>query len=106
MLFRREYEKLKNAGSTLRCARIEWDSESFTILTRICLLQCCANDNLSLAEVLLSYNVDINCRDDNGSTPLHLACGFDHPELVQLLLVVSGKDFLLLQPFHDLELSH
>ena len=55
----------------------------------LCVLQCCANDNVALAEVVLSYAVAVNSQDDNGSTPLHFACGYDHPELVQLLLEVS-----------------
>lgn len=51
------------------------------------------NGNLDLAGALAQFaEVDVNTQDNNGRTPLHLACFHRHPEVVQFLLVVPGVD--------------
>ena len=50
--------------------------------------QCCAEDNLSVAEILISYGASVNVIDEDQWTPLHFACEFDNSEIVQLLLSV------------------
>ena len=59
------------------------------------LLQCCIEDNLSGAELLISYGASVNVQDEDDWTPLHFACEFDNAEIVQLLLSVSKKYFQL-----------
>ena len=57
-----------------------------------CLLiysQCCIDDNVSVAEMLLSHGASVNAVDDDLWTPLHYACELDNSEIVQLLLTVS-----------------
>ena len=47
-------------------------------------------DNLSVAEILISYGASVNATDEDQWTPLHFACEFENPEIVQLLLSVSS----------------
>ncbi|XP_071509587.1 unconventional myosin-XVI-like [Diadema antillarum] len=48
--------------------------------------QCCMDDNLSVAEILVQRGADTNRKDDDLWTPLHSACACDSTEIVQLLL--------------------
>ena len=58
----------------------------------VCTFQCCVEDNLSVAELLLSRRgVDINAQDDDLWTPLHYACDQDNADLVALLLTVCAS---------------
>ncbi|KAJ6076926.1 hypothetical protein N7499_008907 [Penicillium canescens] len=46
---------------------------------------------LELVCVLLEYNYDANHIDDNGNTPLHLACYNDNPSFVSALIPVTNQ---------------
>ncbi|XP_041482484.1 unconventional myosin-XVI-like isoform X4 [Lytechinus variegatus] len=48
--------------------------------------QCCMDDNLSVAEILVQKGADVNQKDEDQWTPLHSACACDSTEIVQLLL--------------------
>lgn len=54
--------------------------------------QCCTDDNLSVAEILINAGAEVNAQDDDMWTPLHYACELDRSDIVQLLLAVS-RDF-------------
>ena len=46
---------------------------------------------LELVRILLEYNYDANHIDDNGNTPLHLACYNDNPSFVSALIPVTNQ---------------
>ncbi|KAJ5320599.1 hypothetical protein N7508_000882 [Penicillium antarcticum] len=46
---------------------------------------------LELVRLLLEYNYDANHIDDNGYTPLHLACYNDNPSFVSALIAVTNQ---------------
>ncbi|XP_030837975.1 unconventional myosin-XVI isoform X3 [Strongylocentrotus purpuratus] len=48
--------------------------------------QCCMDDNLSVAEILVQRGADVNRKDEDLWSPLHSACACDSTEIVQLLL--------------------
>ncbi|XP_064638168.1 unconventional myosin-XVI-like isoform X2 [Lineus longissimus] len=48
--------------------------------------KCCADDNVSMTELLLTQKANVNKADDDLWTPLHVAASLDHSEIVQLLL--------------------
>lgn len=51
------------------------------------------NGNLDLTRALAQFpSVDVNTQDNNGRTPLHLACMHQHNEVLQFLLAVPGLD--------------
>lgn len=51
------------------------------------------NGNLDLTRALAQFSsVDVNTQDNNGRTPLHLACMHQHNEVLQFLLTVPGLD--------------
>lgn len=55
-------------------------------------LHCvCVWGDLPAAKLLIDAGIDINKYGERGYTPLHLACGQGHPELVALL-VENGAD--------------
>lgn len=49
--------------------------------------------NLVVCDLALKHGVDIRLGDDEGMTPLHLAAGFGHEEIV-LRLLDAGADIL------------
>ncbi|KAK3583683.1 hypothetical protein CHS0354_021430 [Potamilus streckersoni] len=57
--------------------------------------KCCAEDNASIAEILISQGVDVNCRDDDLWAPLHTACSCESLEVMQLLLKNKADATLL-----------
>ena len=50
------------------------------------LLDACKNGNIDLVKKMLSYGADVNAKNNNGNTPLHLASRKGHTEIVKLLL--------------------
>ncbi|KAL3848329.1 hypothetical protein ACJMK2_019197 [Sinanodonta woodiana] len=57
--------------------------------------KCCAEDNASIAEILINEGVDVNCRDDDLWAPLHTACFCESLEVIQLLLKNKADATLL-----------
>jgi ankyrin repeat protein len=43
-------------------------------------------DNIELVKLLLEYGADVNSKDDDGYTPLSIACKYKNTELVKLLI--------------------
>ena len=50
------------------------------------LFRAIVSDNVSLCTLYLDAGVPIDCLDDNGHTPLRLACGYGHLSLATLFL--------------------
>ena len=48
--------------------------------------------NIPIAKLLLDYQVEVNAKDGNGWTPLHLAVLCDHKAVAELLRQHGGKD--------------
>ncbi|KAL1492891.1 hypothetical protein ABEB36_011064 [Hypothenemus hampei] len=48
------------------------------------------NGNTEILRELIFHQVNVNCRDAKGMTPLHYACKHNRPDIVKLL-VTSGK---------------
>ena len=49
-------------------------------------LQCCIDNELEMAEVLMEHNVDMNARDIEGWTPLHAAAATGNIQMINLLV--------------------
>lgn len=73
------------------------------------LLEAAKNGDLATVEAILEVEPHkwVNCRDMPGreSTPLHFAAGYNHPEVVKLLLEkgadIEAKDKGHLVPLHN-----
>jgi len=61
-----------------------------------CSLQCGLVDNIYAAKLLIMCGADINSRDKELWTPLHIASAFSRLDLIQLLLEVVTVVMLLL----------
>jgi len=54
------------------------------------------NEDAPMAKLLLSApRIDVNCRDGDGKTPLHIAAAKNNIELVRLLLETRKVDVTL-----------
>ena len=51
--------------------------------------QCASEDNAATAELLIKQGADVNLKDSDWWTPLHVACSCDSVDMVQLLVNVS-----------------
>ncbi|EAY23368.1 ankyrin repeat protein, putative [Trichomonas vaginalis G3] len=49
-------------------------------------------NNLTLVQDLISCGVDLNMRNDDHSTPLHIACYYNSIDVVKFLLSLDGID--------------
>lgn len=56
------------------------DCDGFTALHIACFRACCTSDVLGL------HGVDVDARDNNYNTPLHIACKYGHYSTVNMLL--------------------
>jgi ankyrin repeat protein len=60
------------------------DEIGYTLLHNACNWD--QNDQVEIVRLLLDSGVDVNSVDNDGYTPLHIACIYEHPEVVELLL--------------------
>ncbi|XP_066266634.1 unconventional myosin-XVI-like isoform X2 [Branchiostoma lanceolatum] len=67
--------------------------------------QCCKDNNVSTAEILVQKGAGVNTLDHDLWTPLHLACAYDCPEIVHLLLM-NGADTSLMDIDGNFALDH
>ena len=58
-----------------------------------------------MAEILVLKGADVNARDDDWWTPLHVACYQDNADIVQLLLTVNKAFFFLTRTLSYLVLA-
>ena len=49
-------------------------------------IQCCIDNTVELAQILLEYGADLNARDIEGWTPLHAASATGNLLMINLLL--------------------
>ena len=60
--------------------------------------QCCIDNSIDMAELLLEYGADLNSRDIEGWTPLHAAAATGNVHLISIL-VDSGANLVAIN--HD-----
>ena len=48
--------------------------------------QCCIDNSVDMAEILLEYGADLNSRDIEGWTPLHAAAATGNVQLISILV--------------------
>ncbi len=52
-------------------------------------LQCCVNEDVEVARLLLEHGANVNVQDNDLWTPLHVAAACGTIEIVELLLQVN-----------------
>lgn len=53
---------------------------------------CAERGHVSMVETLLGAGADVSAVDENGNSPLHLACFYSHREVARLLLSAEDVD--------------
>ena len=54
--------------------------------TFLSLREAVLNDDLPMAQLLTDNGADVNAKDNDGNTPLHVAAEFSSPAMVQFLI--------------------
>ncbi|RYV01578.1 hypothetical protein SOPP22_14450 [Shewanella sp. OPT22] len=55
-----------------------------------------SHGHVEILKYLIEKGVDINKQDARGCTPLHIACEYSHPEIVEMILACPQVDLTLL----------
>lgn len=93
-------EQLESVMSQMRDLPLDED------LQRTSLFQACHQDSVDvLLDVLLTNSVDVNCRDEHGRTPLHIAAGQGNEAVCRRLIKhgaeLEKRDVNGLTPLHN-----
>ncbi|XP_077288215.1 rabankyrin-5 [Arctopsyche grandis] len=56
---------------------------------------CCAWGLMNVIQTLIEHGANVNARDSDGKTPLHIAIENQHPEIISLLLSQPSNDLTL-----------
>ena len=83
----------------LLCQVIDCDiTGSLSLSLSLTHTQCCIDNSIDMAELLLEYGADLNSRDIEGWTPLHAAAATGNVHLISIL-VDSGANLVAIN--HD-----
>ncbi|KAM9314984.1 protein phosphatase 1 regulatory subunit 27b [Pholidichthys leucotaenia] len=76
--------ELERIGRFIRAGRIELDTMHVSGMAAI--HEAVLSGNLECVKLLVKYGADIHQRDEEGWTPLHMACSDSFPQIARYLL--------------------
>ncbi|XP_040186750.1 protein phosphatase 1 regulatory subunit 27 [Rana temporaria] len=80
---------LEQVGRFIRARKVTLDKIYLTGMGA--LHEAVLSGNLDCVKLLVKYGADIEQRDENGWTPLHMACSDAHPHIARYLLALGAQ---------------
>ncbi|XP_073537331.1 protein phosphatase 1 regulatory subunit 27 [Phyllobates terribilis] len=80
---------LEQVGRFIRARKVTMDTIYLTGMGA--LHEAVLSGNLECVKLLVKYGADIEQRDENGWTPLHMACSDAHPHIARYLLSLGAE---------------
>ncbi|XP_063817274.1 protein phosphatase 1 regulatory subunit 27 [Pseudophryne corroboree] len=80
---------LEQVGRFIRARKVTLDTIYLTGMGA--LHEAVLSGNLECVKLLVKYGADIEQRDENGWTPLHMACSDAHPHIARYLLSLGAQ---------------
>ncbi|KAM8945676.1 protein phosphatase 1 regulatory subunit 27 [Pelodytes ibericus] len=79
---------LEQVGRFIRARKVTIDTIYLSGMAA--LHEAVLSGNLDCVKLLIKYGADIEQRDENGWTPLHMACSDGHPHIARYLLSLGA----------------
>ncbi|XP_053309938.1 protein phosphatase 1 regulatory subunit 27 [Spea bombifrons] len=80
---------LEQVGRFIRARKVTIDTIYLSGMAA--LHEAVLSGNLDCVKLLVKYGADIEQRDENGWTPLHMACSDGHPHIARYLLALGAR---------------
>ncbi|XP_063312290.1 protein phosphatase 1 regulatory subunit 27 [Pelobates fuscus] len=80
---------LEQVGRFIRARKVKIDTIYLSGMAA--LHEAVLSGNLECVKLLIKYGADIEQRDENGWTPLHMACSDGHPHIARYLLALGAR---------------
>ncbi|XP_051570469.1 protein phosphatase 1 regulatory subunit 27-like [Myxocyprinus asiaticus] len=83
------HSELEQIGRFMRARKVRLDTIFHSGMAA--LHEAVLSGNLECVKLLIKYGADVHQRDENGWTPLHIACSDEFPEIARYLLSLGAS---------------